>query len=203
MDFYHYASATIHKLVMMSKPNRVPNYPGFSEARAMNLLPDFNVVCKIDDQIAAQIPILVRVAMRVKNDYIVVAGVTDSFGNLTVSGLELEKEIAISIAIFPMDYAEIEGADSAYAGLISVQAMTIPEVEKAIRAYDYFSKEVTYRKGYRSDLETAYRQLITMSPRRMDVEIGNVVDGTLTTRFSTASSAFPAMAGATHGHPVP
>ena len=121
----------------------------------MNLLPDFNVVCKIDDQIAAQIPILVRVAMRVKNDYIVVAGVTDSFGNLTVSGLELEKEITISIAIFPMDYADIEGADSAYAGLISVHAMTIPEVEKAILAYDYFSKEVTYRKGYRSDLETA------------------------------------------------
>lgn len=26
MDYYHYASATIHKLVMASKPNRVPNF---------------------------------------------------------------------------------------------------------------------------------------------------------------------------------
>lgn len=164
----------------------------------MNSLPDFNVVCKIDGQIAAQIPILIRVAMRIKNDYLVVAGVTDSFGNLAVCGLELEKEIAITMSVFPMDYAEIEGIDSAFAGLISVQAMTVPEVENAIRAYDFFSKEVRFRNGYRSELEAAYRQLVTMSPRRMDVEIGNIVDGTLSTRFSTASSAFPAMAGASH-----
>ena len=35
MDFYHYASATIHKLVMASKPNRVPNFDIYGTPRTV------------------------------------------------------------------------------------------------------------------------------------------------------------------------
>ena len=37
MDFYHYASATIHKLVMASKPNRVPNFDIYGTPRTVYL----------------------------------------------------------------------------------------------------------------------------------------------------------------------
>ncbi len=162
----------------------------------MNLLPNFNVVCKLDGQIALDIPVLVRIAMRIKNDFSVVVGATNSSGRLAVSGATLEDEIASTISLFPMDYSGIGGTESAFAGSITVHAMTIPEVENAIRAYDYFSKEVNYPQNYRTKLEAGFRQLSKLAPRRMEVEIEDIVDGTLTTRISTGSSAFPAMAGA-------
>lgn len=165
----------------------------------MNSLPDFNVLCKLDGQIAADIPILVGIGMRIKNDFSVIAGVTNSVGRLAVSGAALEDEIASILSLFPMDYSGIGGgAESAFAGFITVHAMTIPEVESAIRAYDYFSKEVKYPQNYRANLEAGYRQLSKLAPRRMEVEINDIIDGVLTTRISTGSSAFPAMAGATH-----
>lgn len=164
----------------------------------MNLLPDFNVVCKLDGQIAADIPVLVRVAMRTKNDFSIVVGATDSLGRMAVTGASLEDDIASTISMFPTDYSGIGGADSAFAGSITVHAMTIPEVESALRAFDYFSKEVIYPHDYRSRLEAGYRQLSKLAPRRMEVEIRDIIDGILTTRISTGSSAFPAMAVAVH-----
>ena len=164
----------------------------------MNLLPNFSVVCKLDGQIAADIPVLVRIAMRTKNDFSIVAGATDSLGRMTVTGAVLEDDIASTISMFPMDYSDIGGPDSAFGGSITVHAMTMPEVESALRAYDYFSKEVIYPQNYRSKLEAGYRQLMKLAPRRMDVEISSVVDGTLTTRISTGSSAFPVMSTASH-----
>ncbi len=164
----------------------------------MNLLPDFNVVCKLDGQIAADISVLVRVAMRTKNDFSIVVGATDSLGRIAVTGASLEEDVASTISMFPMDYSDIGGADSAFAGSITVHAMTMPEVESALRAYDYFSKVVIYPQNYRSKLEAGYRQLMKLAPRRMEVEIEDIVDGTLTTRISTGSSAFPAMAAAIH-----
>ena len=35
MRYYHYASATIHKLVMASKPNRVPNFDIYGTPRTV------------------------------------------------------------------------------------------------------------------------------------------------------------------------
>lgn len=164
----------------------------------MNLLPNFNVVCKLDGQIAADIPVLVRIAMRTKNDFSIVVGATDSLGRMIVTGAMLEQDIASTISIFPMDYSDIGGADSAFAGSITVHAMTIPEVESALRAYDYFTKEVNYPQNYRAKLEAGHRQLSRLAPRRTEVEIDDIVDGTLTTRISTGSSVFPAMVAAIH-----
>ena len=35
VDFYHYASATIHRLVMASTPNRVPNFDIYGTPRTV------------------------------------------------------------------------------------------------------------------------------------------------------------------------
>lgn len=160
----------------------------------MNLLPSFEVICILDSQIAAEIPILVTVAMRTKNDFNIVAGITDSHGTLLVSASLLEREIDSTISLFPSDYANLGGMEPFHAGTISVHAMTLSEVENAIRAYDLYSTVDTYSNQYRSKLELGYRQLVKLSPRRMEVEIRDVVDGTLTMRIVSGSSAFPAMA---------
>ena len=162
----------------------------------MNMLPDFTVTCRADGQLAPDIPILVQIAMIEKNDFHIVAGLTGGLGQLKVTSSELIKEVTATLDLFPSDYDPV--STETFTGVISVHAMTLPEVEAALHAYDLFNTSVNYPTDSRRDLQTGYRKLLQISPKRISVEIGGVQSAALTTRITTGSSAFPAMAAAIH-----
>ena len=162
----------------------------------MKALPDFAVACVADGKPAPGIPILVRVAMREKNDYHFVAGLTDSEGRPDVDGDDVEREVGASRRVFPSDYQPLDGPQGAFAGVVSVHAMNVTEVEAALRVHDLYGVSGGYPKNHRSDLEAGYRRLLALSPRRIDVEVTGVTDGVLSTKITTGSLAFPAMASA-------
>jgi len=162
----------------------------------MNLLPDFEVRCSVDGTPASGLPVLVQIKMREKNDYHHLPGLTDAEGKVSVESAAVEADIEAALNLFPSDYGAVGGANSAFAGVLSVHAMNVSEVEAALRAYDLFHAVSPYPKDHRANLEAGYRQLLALAPRRIDVEILSVRDGTLASKITTGSLAFPAMASA-------
>ncbi len=157
----------------------------------MNTLPDFEVFCTADGIPAAGIPVTVRIKMRQKNDYNILAGVTDSEGKLSVNASRLESDILESQMLFPMDTAPL----AEFGGVISVHAMDVTEVTAALKAYEFYHAHSPYPAGYKADLDRGYRQLLNLAPKRIDVEISGMNDGSSAARIETESLAFPAMAG--------
>ena len=150
----------------------------------------------VDGKPASGLPVLVRLKMREKNDYHHLPGLTDAEGKISVKSSGIEADIEAALALFPSDYGAVGGANSAFDGVLSVHAMNVSEVEAALRAYDLFHTVSPYPKDHRANLEAGYLQLLALAPRRIDVEIRGVRDGTLTSKITTESLAFPAMASA-------
>ncbi len=163
----------------------------------MNILPNqFTVSCKADGSRAAGILVGVTVLMNKKNHYFIIPGRTDHEGELIVQKDSLLKEAKASRDLFPSDYAFVEGVEGEFSGKIEVGIPTIPEIDSALRAYDFFKSAGNYRTNFRSELENGRNALSTLAPKRIEVQILPVSNSLIATptQFETASIPYPIFA---------
>ncbi len=138
----------------------------------MTVLPNqFTVTCRADGTPAGGVPVGVTLHMTRRNPYFVIAGVTNTNGQLVVTRDALVREATATRDLFPADYAQVEGADGQFTGRIEVAALTVPEIEAALRAYDLYQAVSKYPANFRSDLEAGRRALTALDPKRVDVAV--------------------------------
>lgn len=137
----------------------------------MTALPNqFTVTCRADGSPAGGVPVGVTLHMTRRNPYFVIAGVTNPSGQLVVTRDALVREANATRNLFPADYAPLDGAGG-FAGRIEVAALTVPEIEAALRAYDLYQAVSAYPANFRSDLEAGRRTLTALDPKRVEVAV--------------------------------
>jgi hypothetical protein len=159
----------------------------------MTQLPkSFRVTCTADGRPAAGVPVLITLRMNVRNHYNIVIGLTEQDGSRLVDRTTLEREADASRNLSPSDYWPVAGPEPEFGGEIEVGAMSIPEVEAALRAYDVYHTVANYPSNYRADLEAGYRTVSALSPRQITTAVDDISSDAIGVRFVTKSVPFPA-----------
>lgn len=160
----------------------------------MTALPSrFTVTCRADGEPAKDIPVGVTLHMMRRNHYFVIAGKTTADGTLEVYKDALVREANATRDLFPLDYEPLEGSSgepNQFAGRIEVAALTVSEIEAALRAYDLYHAATTYPPLFRTTLEAGHRALTALAPRRMEVSVAQDPP-TQGVSFDTASVPYP------------
>src|SRR5260370_28045371 len=102
-----------------------------------------------------------------KNRFNIILGPSSREGKVEVSRKDLEREVARTQKMFPMDYDDL----SSFKEEIHVSAMSLDQVESSLAAYKLYHDCCEYPSGYSERLETARATLSGLGPKRLDVKV--------------------------------
>ena len=112
--------------------------------------------------------ICIKLKMSVRNDFDLVFGPTDDEGGIIVTRENLLSEADKDRSFFLMDYGDPE---QDFTGEIIVTALNRESLERALTAYEMFSKVWKYPVGYLEDLHKAHTKLDEMHTATLSLNV--------------------------------
>ena len=113
---------------------------------------------------------LVTIETNFKNPFTVVIGPSDAGGNACLSREEMLEQIESDRQLFLMDYGHPEASAT---GRIVIQLMTLPDIERALQAYEQFHRHARYPEGYKDNLNRAARCLEQLNDRPLSLSVAS------------------------------
>jgi hypothetical protein len=111
---------------------------------------------------------LATIETNFKSPFTVVIGPTDAGGNADVSREEMLEQAESDRQLFVMDYGDPELSAT---GRIAIRLMLLPEIERALQAYELFHGHVRYPEGYKDNLDRAAGLLEQLNDRPLSLSV--------------------------------
>ena len=113
---------------------------------------------------------LATIETNFKNPFTVVIGPTDAGGNAYLAREEMLEQTESDEQLFLMDYGHPEANAT---GRIVIHLMLLPEIERALQAYEQFHLHARYPEGYKDNLNRAARFLEQLNDRPLSLRVAS------------------------------
>lgn len=113
---------------------------------------------------------LATIETNFKNPFTVLIGPTDAGGNAYLSREALLEQTESEGQLFLMDYGHPEANAT---GRIVIQLMLLPEIERALDAYEQFHLHTRYPEGYKDSLNRAARFLEQLNDKTLSLRVAS------------------------------
>jgi hypothetical protein len=127
----------------------------------------FTAIVLADGKPLQGLLIMLSLEMARKNAFNMVFGPSNEKGKVEVSKKDIEREVARTQKMFPMDYDDL----SSFKEEVHISAMSLDQVESSLAAYDLYRDCGEYPTGYREKLVAARATLDGLGAKRLDVKI--------------------------------
>jgi len=111
-----------------------------------------------------------RIETNFKSDFYVVIGPTDKDGNASVTREEMLDQALECSKLFVMDYGHPETSAS---GRIEISVKLLPDIERALEAYEMFHQHTRYPDGYKDNLNRAAQSLKQLNDRPLSLQVAS------------------------------
>jgi hypothetical protein len=127
----------------------------------------FTAIVLADGKPLQGLLIMLSLEITRKNRFNIILGPSNREGKVEVSRKDLEREVARTQKMFPMDYDDL----SSFKEEIHVSAMSLDHVESSLAAYELYHDCGEYPSGYREKLANACTTLKGLQAKRLDVKV--------------------------------
>jgi len=111
-----------------------------------------------------------RIETNFKGHFYVVIGPTDESGNASLSREEMLDQALADSKLFVMDCGHPETCAT---GRIVVSVRLLPDIERALEAYEMFHQHTRYPEGYKDNLNRAAQSLKELNDIALSLQVAS------------------------------